>query len=831
MNNYFKYNHVAKNIFESGLSNSLFENESVNATIRTVIDACMGIYQRVFWDIAPSRERTLKAAGEKLRPIMDAKSMKDISSILVTDAGDSDVISSDYAECKNLYIEALSKYCEALETACDINKSNEAYIIETFKKSAQKLMDQINLAAKQATKEKENSETNESASYDPINEGIFTGYRGRVDDLKKTLVNLIIQSKDKNQKNGYGRDWNTTFVELDEKRKLLDISRGGIGEKDRKALEELEKQVEKFRLEFIKVSQNVIDRNLQKVADDEELAGSYGDMETLCNDAKDAKTRADVQYAEVTLKKKEKHQEAEETFAKTIFPIIRGDKDTDDKFKDSGLIFAIQKAFIDGIPSAGTLLRKKGAPNGKFGPATEAVVRTLQKISGNKNVSGQIDSTLLSDIISSDWVSDENKKLIQKALDLTKTKLQEGISIVSIDDFLSSKLNEEKIVIKNSDFETELNNQYKETSGETFLQKKSEERSEGEENEGSSDSKTVSSLVKNLINVYGVKVTDETFMRSNGSLKNSYTDKFLKSWNGAIEEVKDEAKNYMFFFYDGGLYSIRRSSTSLKYPLNWSKFEKVDSEDDPIDFIKNYSGVFSGFGGFDQSIKSEKIDRLMERFKQSSDKPYFEGTSGAYDIIGKINSGEFKNMPYISKSNLDSVCKYVSNMFEEEGNDLSNSQYILLSNIIVTLSNLVYYSEESGKFESALRFFVKGYLGENRLNGLADDKIYKSLTMEEKFTSLYFSGNSVGISKLSDAGKNANSIKIGSFNEETFPGVERYYVRAKKSNSSIKLMLGANLAKACNVIYPLIKIHLARINSNSFETIPQQGKSKCVNTK
>ena len=107
MKNYFKYNPVAKNMFEGDLSNSLFENESVNATIRTIIDACMGIYQRVFWDIAPSRERTQKSAGEKLRPIMDAKTMKDLSSILVTDANDSEVSSSDYSGCKTLYLEAL----------------------------------------------------------------------------------------------------------------------------------------------------------------------------------------------------------------------------------------------------------------------------------------------------------------------------------------------------------------------------------------------------------------------------------------------------------------------------------------------------------------------------------------------------------------------------------------------------------------------------------------------------------------------------------------------------------------------------------------------------
>jgi hypothetical protein len=827
MSNYFKYNPVAKNLFKSNFSNSLFENESVNLTIRSILDACMGIYQRIFWDMAPSRERTVKGAGEKLKPIMNAKTMKDLSAILITDAEDSDLISSDYSSCKVLYLEALSKYCEALETACDINSSNEDYIVETAKKMAQRLMDQINLAAKQLAVEKEQS-TNES-QYFYINEGLFTGYRGRVEDLKKILTNLIVQSKDKDQKNGYGRDWNTTFIELDEKRKLLDISRGGFGEKDKKALEDLEKQVEKFRLEFLKVSQNVIDRNLQKVADDEELAGSYGDMETLCSAAKDAKTRADVQYSQIILNKKEEHKEEEETFVKTIFPIVRGDNDSNERFKDSGLIFAIQKTLIDGIPSASNLLKRKGAPNGKFGPATEAVIRTLQKISGNKNINGQIDSSLLSDIISSDWVSEENRKAVQKALELTKTKLQESASVISFDDYFNGVINEGKIIIKDDEFSAELDNQYKETSGETFVKSQIVEKPEGEENEDSSESKIVDKLVKNLVN-FNVKATRDSFLRENGSFRQGYDFNFIKSWNDSIEKISDDFSNYLAFYYDGGIYSIKRASSSLRYPLNWSKFEKVDKEDDPIDFIRNYSGVFSGFGGFSQSIKSEKIDRLIERFKLSRDEDFFSNTSNGYKIIEKINSGELKNVPYIKKNNLDSICKYVSNMFDVDGSDLSNSQYILLSNIVVTLSNLVYYSDDSGKFDSALKFFVRGYLKENRLNDLANDGIYTSLALPAKFTHLYLGDNSVAISFLSDSLKNANSIKVGSFNEEIFPGVQGFYAKAKKSNKSVKMMLGANLARACNVVYPSIKNHVERINAKSFDAVPQQGKSKCINS-
>jgi peptidoglycan hydrolase-like protein with peptidoglycan-binding domain len=279
------------------------------------------------------------------------------------------------------------------------------------------------------------------------------------------LANLILASKDKSSKNGYGRDWQTTFIDLDEKRKSLDTSKGAFGEKDKKALDDLEGQVEKYRLEFIKASNAAIDKSLAAVDNDAELNGAYGDVNTLCDEAKGLKTRAESQYATALTVIKDEHKEKEEVFNKTLFPISKGNTDADDKFKDSGLIFAIQKALCDGIPAAGKLIKSKGGPNGKYGPATKSVIATIQKMEGNKNVNGEIDQALLSDILSSDWVSDENKKAVHKALDIAKVKMNESISTVfSFDEFArGSAVNENKITINNDDFEKELAVQYKET--------------------------------------------------------------------------------------------------------------------------------------------------------------------------------------------------------------------------------------------------------------------------------------------------------------------------------------------------------------------------------
>jgi len=836
MSNYFKYNPVARNLFKANFSDSLFENESVNLTIRSILDACMGIYQRIFWDMAPSRERTIKGAGEKLKPIMNAQTMKDLSAILISDAEDSELVSSDYASCKVLYLEALSKYCEALETACDINSANQDYIVETAKKMAQRLMDQINLAAKQLAVEKEKL-TNESQYFSFINEGLFTGYRGRVEDLKKILTNLIVQSKDKDQKNGYGRDWNTTFIELDEKRKLLDISRGGFGDKDKKSLEDLEKQVEKFRLEFIKVSQNVIDRNLQKVADDEELAGSYGDMETLCNAAKDAKTRADVQYSQIIVNKKEEHKEVEETFIKTIFPIVRGDNDSNERFKDSGLIYAIQKTFIDGIPSASNLLTKKGAPNGKFGPATEAVIRTLQKISGNKNINGQIDSSLLSDIISSDWVSDENRKALQKALEVTKTKLQESVSVISFDNYFSDAINEGKIIIKDSEFEEELNNQYKETSGESFIKKEVVEKPEGEEDEDNSDSKSVTKLTNNLVKISKISATSDSFLRENGSFKQGYDLNFINAWNNSFEKIADNDKDYLFFYYDGGIYQINSTKTSLKNPSNWDKYEKVDESDDPVYFIRSYYDIFDKFGGIFQSEKSKCVDTLIsanKRFKKYSvDLANYFGKHSTYDWIASVNKN-YGDIPFIPESDLFVIVENIKVLFKKENNDLFPSQKFLISNIIAFLSNLIYYSTKDKKFKSALKYFVDINLSSARLQGLGEDKFYqyKNVPELEKIPSgLILSNSKDGITnyKLEDSKKTIESSEVGSFNEENFTGIKDFYDVAKKGDEGNRI-IAVNLARACNVNYPLVNQHLDRINAKSFDDIPQKAPNKCINS-
>jgi hypothetical protein len=168
----------------------------------------------------------------------------------------------------------------------------------------------------------------------------------------------------------------------------------------------------------------------------------------LTNSALDLLTRAKTQCALAAKEIKDEHEAEENNMVKTLFPLKRGDTDADKKIKGSGLIYAIQSALVNGIPSAGKLIKSKGGPNGKYGPATSAVISTIQKLEGNKNTNGELDKTLLDDILSSDWVAEKDKKAIEKSLQVVRVKVNESFSsVMSISDF-SNSLNEGKIVIE-----------------------------------------------------------------------------------------------------------------------------------------------------------------------------------------------------------------------------------------------------------------------------------------------------------------------------------------------------------------------------------------------
>ncbi len=858
MNQYLKNNPVARAIFENHRAERLFENEAVDNVLKIISDACLDIYQKLVFDMAPARERNPDASRTKLSPIIDAKDIDGLVAVFRNDSAESGVRTPVYTDAKNLYLQALEKYTEALISACKVNKANEKFVLDYTKAAAQVKQRRTETLAK-ATKEENDAKVNDSESFyfngdiSMVNEsGIFTGYKGRVEDLRKVLANLILSSNGKTSKNGYGRDWQTTFIDLDEKRKTLDTSKGAFGEKDKKALDELEKQIEKYRLEYIKASNAAMDKSLTAIENDEELNGSYGDVNVLCDEAKELKTRADSQYSTALTTIKDEHKEKEEVFNKTLFPISRGNTDADEKFKNSGLIFAIQKALCDGIPSAGKLIKSKGGPNGKYGAATKSVIATLQRMEGNKNVNGDLDQALLSDILSSDWVSDENKKAVHKALDIAKVKMNESLSTVfSFADFAkASMINENKIVFDNDAFSAELDAQYKETiANEPLSQEKGSTAKEGGDDDTESDkSADVNNLSKLLRVVYGVIKEPETFNRENGSLKQAYSPNFIKAWISALESVKDkEPKSYSYFFYDGGLYRIDSIKTSLKTPCNWPKFEKVDDIDDPKLFLTNYLKPFEdkpigNLGLINGENRLAAVKKLMDASSSAEDSEDILRKGGMSKVYGKLSAFIVnKEIPYITMDDLKEVKDAFKKAIDDYSDDpdMGYENFIALNNLMVISANMVAYNKNKDNFVSVVKWLHDNLLTEAVIIRIMNDYVMGAPVLSERTSPsiLKFDGKGgIGLVSFDDYQNYISKHKFVKFDlTKDLSGFSKAVNYEDKSSDIGKNVARnafvINLRKIASNIYPNLKIQLRRINSKQFSDVPQTSKSNCIEAK
>jgi hypothetical protein len=820
-------NLVARSLFE-GHYDKIFENEKVDALLNKISDNALDAFKILTFDLAPARDRNPDIMRVKLSDISNSKNVKELTAKLLDYADDNDLLNSKYAETKRLYLEALKKLSDALNRAAEIGKDKDEVIMKSFRKSPLKLQNSLDNIAKQAEEELKAKKVDESAEFlaDAVNESIFTGYRGRVENLKKLLANLITSSEGKDQRSGYGRDWKRTFIDLDEKRKVLDNTRGGFGEKDKKALDELEKQVEKFQEEFNKAIIQAANRSLQNLEDDEEVYTSYSDVTDLASTALDLLTRAKAQYA-ITAKEIKEDQIAEEnTVIKSVFPLKRGDTDSDKKIKGSGLIYALQSALVNGIPAASKLIKSKGGPNGKYGPATTAVVSTLQKMVGNKNTSGELDKSLLDDIVASDWVSEKDKKAIQKSLEIVRNKMNESSSpIISLSDF--KKLYEGKIVINNSDFEKELTTQYKNIGGTVGTRSARGETHESPGRGGSSSG--VKSLAKNLRAAYNLKVEDDDFVKQDGSLRSSYSPQFIKAWNSSLEKVMTGKKvnEYSYFFFSGGVYNINLASSSLKTPCNWNKWADVRGiktlgNDDATDFVENYIKGWTTFGMVRPGYRYDGIKSLLRANAQNDDLDL----STAYEMME--TSVKNKSVPFIDYDNLKGDIAKAFGLALQRGEkspDLGKEEFVAINNFLIMIANAV--SFDGSKFISCLKWIHDNILGEATAKRVKRDNIYglsRNSDDDDSGKLLGFQGSQIiiaGSQKLADKKLN----KKGEISED-LPGI-KVLSEDDRGGTDIQKVLAKNCYYIGADVYPSIKLHVKRMNATNFEQVPQSAPFKC----
>jgi hypothetical protein len=827
MKNPYLNNPVAKAIFESHYT-KLFENEKVDSLATKLSDNALNVFKILTFDLAPKRDRNPDVIRVKLSDIANSDSVKQLTAKLLDYADDNELVNAKYAESKRLYLEALKKLCEALERVAEISKEKGEVILKGFKISPTKLQNIIDNIAKQAEEETKLKAANESDSYDDleaINESILVGYRGRIEKIKKLLTNLITSAEGKDQKSGYGRDWKRTFIDLDEKRKVLDITRSGFGEKDKKLLDGLEKDVTKYQIEFNNALLQAANRSLQALEDDEEVYKLYSDVTELSTEALDLLTRAKAQYEIAYKEILDQHDVEENTFLKSLFPLKRGDKDTNPKIKGSNLIYSIQLALCHGIPAADKLIKSKKGPNGIYGPATTAVVSSLQKLSGNKNVNGQIDKSLLDSILASDWVQTKDKKAIESALEIIRSKTNESETILGIDLFFS--INENKIVLNNSEFEKELTAQYKTVSASPDPTVQSKGSGSSKKSAGSS----VKELSKKLRTVYGMKIESDDFVKKDGTLRSSYTPGFISAWDKAIDKAGESAKEYGYFFYDGGLYPIKSKYSSLKSPSNWEKWSKArqtksfDNED-ASDFLSDYMKSWKSFGKVKGEERYQSI-KLMIKKRNDSD------LATAYELMDSsiLNKG----IPFIDFDDLKGNITKAFNIALQKGEkspDLGAEDFCAVNDFLIMISSAV--SFDGKKFISCVKWIHDHVLGEVTSKRIANDSILflKTGGFSGVNDMLSYNSNGIAIRDVSTSSgikSLINKVKKMILKEPTkdLPGF-KYLIDMDDDDDLGKSTLSTNCKYIACEIYPIINAHVKRMNAASFDKVPQPKSSKCI---
>ena len=811
MRNNSIYNPIAKMILNEH-SSLILENEKVDSLISKISDNALNCFKIINFDLAPKRERNPNVMREKLSSISGSKSVKTLTSKLIDYSENSELSNSKYHEAKEEYISALKKFCKALVRTAELSKDKEAEILKRFKTPPANLQNALDSIAERVKEERKKLE--ESSYF--INES-HIGFSTRLDFIKKSLINLLSSAEGKNQKNGYGRDWKRIFLELDEKRRVLDRPEAGYSERGRKSLEDLEKQIHKFSEEFNNSLVQSVNKAIQTVEEDEEVIKIYSDVTELAHRALDDLTRAKAQQSMIFKEILDDFDSKEATVSKSIFPLSLGDKDSDKKICGSRLITNIQKA-LSSIPSASDVISTEGGVNGVYNTALKAVISTIQKIEGNKNTNGEIDRTLLDAMLYSDWISTGDKKAIKKSLESIMDRVEESLSILSFDDIVSP-INESKIVIKNSEFAKELQIQYANALEDAPKDYKNSDYKKGE----------VYQLSKSLRKAYKINIEDEDFIREDGDLKSSYSPEFIAAWNKALSTIEDP-EDYSYFYFEEGLYLISQETTSLKTPSNWTKWKKdrkIEESDneDLIDFLNNYLKGWKTFGMINTEYRYTKVRKLISENLEREELKYSEAYTKMKSSI------RYKDVPYVDYEDLKTDIKEAFESIIHKNRremDLDREEFVGLNNFIVSISNSITF--DGDEFVSCLKWIHDNVLGEKTSKKIASEA-FTSTEQTDKETGnlLTFDGNSLMILPYKNLLRKMDIKKVDKNCPDSLSGF-RSIINLNTSDSPIIKILARNLGYITSTLYPSLETHLKRMNTDSFSKVPNVIPFKCFDS-
>lgn len=774
----------------------IFENESVDELMQKLSTSLFDIFKKVTVDFAPSKQRKLSTIKEKLKDTANSSSFKSLLAKMKDYAKETDIENSALADVKSLYIDAMEQVADAIKRSIEIDPKLEDKVIKYFQGRTSKYASSLESSYKRKKEEEEE-----------LNESFGLGLKGRVEALKHKLrMVLIPESAGKTSDNGYGRNWYRIFTELDQKLSSINHKKEISNDKEKKALKDLESQTDKLAKEFYTYCMRAAEAPFKKILSDDEISNKFDDVKDLVSSAMDILTRATVEESNVEDETREKTEGYDHKVASLVFPLKVGDKDSDKKFKGSLIIANTQKALMNAFPPIKELLSKRGGADGKYTSAFSVAVKSLQGVLGNKNVSGEIDRALLDTILDADKIDKSDKEAIADSLDiLRKEYVNESHSepkIIKSSEFFGS-VNEASIHIDMDKLGTELEKYSKDLSEPENSRGGKSPLGRGDRSDNTDQAYELAKLLRSKGFVKGAE--EETFLREDGTLRASYSPEFMIAWTKTAEDAKEgDLPLYFWVDYKGskteGLYAAKRLLTNAKRPCNWPKWKEVVGdvdEDDVKDFADWYSSYYSNFGGIDTEEISSLAKSLFAHNREEEDE-----NSKTYDrLYSHFGTKEYKNH-YLSSEGLEAVKSAFSRgaQLEEKVQDLSESDFGLLANLIAFTSTMFAYDKDEEKFIPVLDIILDEVLTREEL---------EKLKSEEAIGSSETSGDLVAVLDKKNGIRKATKQDKGS------------------GESKNKKIFEENLKRAKSVHLPLVKKHVARMNAKTSDDL-SRGESKGI---
>ena len=775
----------------------IFENESVDELIQKLATSSFDIFKKVVVDFAPAKQRKISTVKEKLKDTANSSTFKTLLAKMKDYAKETEIENSALADVKSLYIDSMEQLADALKRAIEIDPKLEDKIIKNFQSRTTKYANSLESAYKRKKEEEEE-----------LNESFGLGLKGRVEALKHKLrMVLIPESAGKTSDNGYGRNWYRIFTELDQKLSAINHKKEISNDKEKKALKDLESQTDKLAKEFYTYCMRAAESPFKKILSDDEISNKFEDVKDLVSSAMDTLTRATVEETNAEDEMREKTEGYDHKVSSLVFPLKIGDNDSDKKFKGSLIIANLQKALMNAFPPIKDLLSKRGGADGKYTSAFSVAVKSLQGVLGNKNVSGEIDRALLDTILDADKINKSDKEAIADSLDILRKEyvnesyLSTKSSIINSSAFFEY-LNEASIHIDADKLETELEKYAKDLSEPESSKGGRSALGRGDRSDNTDQAYELAKLLRSKGFVKGAE--EELFLREDGSLRASYSPEFMIAWTKTAEDAK-EGDLPLFFWVDykgskiDGLYAAKRLMTNAKRPCNWPKWKEVVGEvdeEDMKDFADWYSSYYSNFGGIDTDDLTALAKSLFTHNREEEDE-----NSKTYDkLYSYFGTKGYKNH-YLSSEGLEAVKSAFSRgaQMEEKIQDLSESDFGLLANLVAFIATMFTYDNDEDKFVPVLDVILDEVLTSDEL---------KKLSSEESIGSSESSGDLVAV--LDKKGiRKANKQDKGS------------------GESRNKKIFEENLKRAKGVHLPSVKKHVARMNAKNSDDL-SRGESKGI---